>query len=343
MFSLKLLILNTFSSIIIQKHRKSSVRMGRNKMSECEICFKSFRSDTLRRHMTQHGNSQYKKKPCPICKKLMLRNNLMRHIKTHCTESMIEEVHKNPSRQNVIPPLTDCQPSDSTMSVDHDVFLEEIKKNIMEDMQLYNKLKHTGKIVGEIILADNNIINPKVLREEYRKALDIIVPYDTKTEEDLKPWQNDLLRLLVPSERKIIWVFGIKGNEGKTWFQDFLEQFSGVGTVFRSCIDKKKESILHSLTKTSLSLVNMFVFNVPRSFEERDIPYRMFEEIKDGFSISTKYDSKQVRFKTPNIVIVFANYFPDTKKVSCDRWEIYSIANSKLICHSDHKSDSLEA
>ena len=54
-------------------------------------------------------------------------------------------------------------------------------------------------------------------------------------------------------------------------------------------------------------------------------------DIKDGFAISTKYDSKQLRFNTPNIVIAFANSMPVRTKVSSDRWCIFEIRNEKLI------------
>ena len=38
----------------------------------------------------------------------------------------------------------------------------------------------------------------------------------------LRPWQEGLLNYIKPSDREIIWVIGRKGNEGKSWFQEFL-------------------------------------------------------------------------------------------------------------------------
>ena len=57
----------------------------------------------------------------------------------------------------------------------------------------------------------------------------------------------------------------------------------------------------------------------------------MFEDIKDGYAISTKYDSKQLRFNTPNIVIVFSNSKPAVEMVSKDRWCVFDIKNEDLI------------
>ena len=88
-------------------------------------------------------------------------------------------------------------------------------------------------------------------------------------------------------------------------------------------MDARKESILHSLSKRTLSIIDVFLFNIPRSFEAKEVPYTLFEDIKDGFSISTKYDSKQLRFNTPNTVIVFANSMPVRTKVSSVYLRLY--------------------
>ena len=56
----------------------------------------------------------------------------------------------------------------------------------------------------------------------------------------------------------------------------------------------------------------------------------MLEAIKDGTAISGKYQSEVVRFKTPNVVIVFSNVDPDMQQLSRDRWQIYSITKDGL-------------
>ena len=59
---------------------------------------------------------------------------------------------------------------------------------------------------------------------------------------------------------------------------------------------------------------------------ERD-NYMILENIKDGSAIAGKYQSCKVRFKKPNIVIVFSNYGPETDALSEDRWNIFKISN----------------
>ena len=50
----------------------------------------------------------------------------------------------------------------------------------------------------------------------------------------------------------------------------------------------------------------------------------------DGYAVSCKYDSKFLHFKTPYIVVVFANEGPDKEKMSMDRWKILNISGGQL-------------
>ncbi len=46
--------------------------------------------------------------------------------------------------------------------------------------------------------------------------------------------------------------------------------------------------------------------------------YEVLENIKDGRAISSKYASEIIRFRTPNVVIVFSNAGPDMTQLSKD-------------------------
>ena len=78
-------------------------------------------------------------------------------------------------------------------------------------------------------------------------------------------------------------------------------------------------------------MIDIFIFNIPRSFATEAVPYTLLEEIKDGQAISSKYDSKILRFKTPNIVVVFSNGNPTERMMSRDRWQIFKIKDNNLI------------
>ena len=124
-------------------------------------------------------------------------------------------------------------------------------------------------------------------------------------------------------------MIGSKGAEGKSWIQEELARKLGA-RGFHTTMNKKYDSILYALSKCQLSLIDFFIFNIPRCFEISTLPYNVLEEIKDGKSLSVKYQSKQLRFKTPNTVLIFSNVFPTYHKMSLDRWKIFKIENDEL-------------
>ena len=84
--------------------------------------------------------------------------------------------------------------------------------------------------------------------------------------------------------------------------------------------------IAFSALKRGLS----YNIDVPRSFDTEHVPYSFLEDIKDGKAISSKYNSKELKFVTPNIVIVFSNGAPCAEELSSDRWMRYNIRGNEL-------------
>ena len=143
--------------------------MGRHTTVQCRVCLKSFRSDKLKAHSKRHeGQSKYRMKTCTICQKTMIAGNLARHLK----------VHNNTA--------------------------EEILQNMKSDQRIYQDIERTGVIVKEMM--KNEDIEPMSLRREYQKALSIENLKKEHAFEALKPWQEQLLEKLEPSQRKIIWI-----------------------------------------------------------------------------------------------------------------------------------------
>ena len=270
--------------------------MGRNKFIRCEVCMKSVRSDRIKAHREQHKKgAKYPTETCPICQKNMIAWHLKRHEKVHTAS------------------------------------LNQILDNVRHDQEAYANTIKTGELVKEAL--NDKDIDVKSLRKEYAKALAINAGKTHSPHDDfgsLKLWQKDLLKMMKPSQRKIIWITGKKGAEGKTWLQQYIEHQYGAKRVFRCSVDKNAEAILHTLSKMTLALVDVFLFNIPRCFDPSVAPYSVFEAIKDGQAISTKYDSKVLNFVTPNILIVFSNEPPYTTRASKDRWKTYYIVDDKL-------------
>ena len=271
--------------------------MGRNKYIQCSTCLKSIRSDKMKFHM-HSKDVKYKKKTCPICKKLMILTNLERHMKIHAKQSKAE-------------------------------WINEIKTDQVKNKECLEK----GLFITEYIKEQNTDAN--ILRREYREAMKTKLP-TPQVEVILRPWQERLVEVMKPSEREIIWIVDPAGNEGKSWFQKYLKDIHRL-RVFDANIRRSSKCILHILSKEIVSLIDIFLFNVPRSFNMDEFPYEMLEELKDGKAESTKYNSIKLQVNTPNTVLVFSNENPDKERMSKDRWIIYLIGGGVLLHSNGYK------
>ena len=278
--------------------------MGKHHPIQCNFCDKYMRSDNLKRHLSQHKNkSKYPISRCYICNKSMIAWHFKRHLKTH---------------------------SNSMKSMTEDIRSNQIK---------YAEKEELGRIVKKVLETEE--INPKSLSKQSIEALEA---YSARTFSDtvyaLNVWQNDLMELMKPSHREVIWVTGQTGGEGKSWVQGYIECHYGSKRVFRSSINKNSESIFHALSKRTLELIDIFVFNIPRSFKIKKTPYNLFEDMKDGCTISTKYNSELLNFKTPNIIVVFANEKPDCTQMSNDRWVLLNLLkhNNNFVLRREDQS-----
>ena len=271
--------------------------MGRNKYIQCSTCLKSIRSDHMKFHM-HSKDVKYKMKICPICKKLMILTNLARHMKIHAKQSKAE-------------------------------WINEIKTDQVKNKECLEK----GLFITEYIKEQN--IDANILRREYREAMKTKLP-TSQVEVILRPWQERLVEVMKPSEREIIWIVDPAGNEGKSWFQKYIKDIHGL-RVFDANIRRSSKCILHILSKEIVSLIDIFLFNVPRSFNMDEFPYEMLEELKDGKAESIKYNSIKLQVNTPNTVLVFSNENPDKERMSKDRWIIYLIGVGVLLHSNGYK------
>ena len=90
-------------------------------------------------------------------------------------------------------------------------------------------------------------------------------------------------------------------------------------------LDESTRDILHIMRKCVDMQTDIFLFNIMKSVYINDVNYKILEKIKDGKATSIKYNRKKMRFKTPNVIIVFSNMYPDTREFSQDRWLIFKI------------------
>ena len=211
--------------------------------------------------------------------------------------------------------------------------IDDLRDELLEDNNIYLNKIELGRKISLII--QEGVVQEESLIKERQDALALYRKrrprFDISTIL-LRPWQEEALAIFeIPTDRSIIWICGQEGNEGKSWFQSYIEGRYGFNRVVRVDLRIKHANICNVLKKRTLSSVDIFIFNDTRSVSGEDHNlYRILEDIKDEQATASKYDNDNIYFKTPNIVVVFSNQYPDTKKLSYDRWIILKINDQKL-------------
>ena len=164
--------------------------------------------------------------------------------------------------------------------------------------------------------------------------------YDLYKDTVLYPWQEELMKHMNPTYRQVIWVVGEKTDEGKKYFQKYIRAMYGTCRVV-SGINLKtgSKNICQSLRKYSLATADIFLFNLEKSKNNfENVNYEMLEALKDGDAFAEKYDSEKLKIKTPNVVMVFSNHFPETKELAIDRWKVFTIEDNILVENEPKKN-----
>jgi len=151
----------------------------------------------------------------------------------------------------------------------------------------------------------------------------IVPPLKVITE--LRPWQKQIKELLdeEPDDRKIHWYWESNGNAGKTAMAKFICA-NYPNTIF---VNGKASDCKYAVAQQIErgKVLHAAIFGFTRDAESsKYISYQAMEEIKDGIFFSPKYESGMVLYNPPH-VIVFANFPPDTSRLSADRWFIENI------------------
>jgi len=142
------------------------------------------------------------------------------------------------------------------------------------------------------------------------------------THDKLRPWQQEAYDgLLAQDDRKITWVVGEEGGEGKTHLGRYIVDRGGFYTRGGKFADiamryDGEEVVCLDLVRSS----------------EDFTPYKLIENMKDGIVESGKYTSCAKYCVKDGVLcatklIVFANYWPDESKMSSDRWHVVSLKN----------------
>ena len=280
--------------------------MNRNKVVSCKVCKKWMRSDTIKTHMKMHKDLLS-----------LPEEELKEELRIRHTAQLEREVKRKRIEEIAV---------EEGLSIPQEVITidkETIRKEILIENQQYNAKIELGRIVADVI--DEEKINEQSVNKEKQESLRLFRnqrPQFEISDVELRPWQQDGMKYFEsPTERQVIWIRGNNGNEGKSWFQNYIQSFFGYHRVCRLDLRIKHANACNVLKKRTLGTIDIFLFNDSRSVSGQGANlYRILEDIKDGQATTSKYDNDNIRFKTPNTVMVFSNHYPDLEKLSIDRW-----------------------
>ena len=295
-------------------------------------------------------SGQHKINKCTVCEKWMRTDNLERHMKTHkdllsLSDEEIEQelrsrheiqVARETKRQKVTDIANNLGLSIPAEVQDTPIIEEEaVRKRLINNNKVYLQRVTVGEQVSNIL--SEGEIREESLSKEDMYALDLYRAQRSRVDNIndvvLRPWQREAFELFQqpPNDRTVMWIYDERGNEGKSFFQNYIEAYFGYHRVFRCDLRIKHKDICNILKKRSISTVDIFLFNDSRSIMGDEVNmYRILEDIKDGAATTSKYDNQVLKFKTPNIVMVFSNSWPATRNLSQDRWKIYSPSSDGL-------------
>lgn len=284
------------------------VQNDRHGEVECSVCFIKMRSNNMKRHMRKHKDLY------SLDEKDMREELKARHATQMEREAKRQRIEEIAEEEGLSIPKEVAEKKFDK---------ETVRKEMIEENQQYIDKIELGGMIASIVDEEN--IHEQSLSKEKQDALLLFrrqQPQFDILNVELRPWQQDAMKYFEsPTERQVIWIRGNNGNEGKSWFQNYVQTFFGYHRVCRLDLRIKHANICNVLKKRTLGTIDIFLFNDSRSVSGEDLNlYRILEDLKDGQATTSKYDNDNIRFKTPNTVMVFSNHYPDLKKLSKDRW-----------------------
>jgi len=190
------------------------------------------------------------------------------------------------------------------------------KTRIRPDEKFKNKRIHWEKCRG------SEEQNTRYCRKGGKIHTNMRIIRDVIAENGAYDWQRDIIETCdrEPDGRKINWYWEKKGNVGKTELAKHLYLKHGNDMIY---VNGKAADVKCAIAGCERK-PKIIIFGIPRQNEEY-VSYAVLEEVKDGIFFSGKYESGMVVFPTPHI-FVFANFAPDTSKLSADRWNIVNLS-----------------
>lgn len=244
-------------------------------------------------------------------------------------------VHNQPACIQYCKGIQDCQPKEGSGEVEE---FGELKPGARTDIHDAVAAVTSGKRTYDAIIEHPGAIQAyKALqdleRETKRRKAHTLIQSEFESIH-WKPWQQAILDSIETKadNRKVTWLYEETGNVGKSTITRFL---ASTGKAYTPDISKVADMYY------GYNYEPVIIFDIPRSKAEHiDHFYTAVEQFKNGNFTSTKYEPRHMLFPSPH-VIVFANFKPDTSKLSMDRWDIIPIIDEQ-VAENNPKKRKLE-
>jgi len=142
------------------------------------------------------------------------------------------------------------------------------------------------------------------------------------------PWQDKIIEMVEKFEvRKIIYIYGPIGMEGKTFLLKYLWG-KDKAEWLPYCINYEK--IMQNAYAKGAAKV--FIMDMPRAVrkDKQEEIYGAIETLKGGMSYDSRYSYKELFFDPPQIV-VYSNSVPDWGLLSRDRWNCWTLQGTDMV------------
>lgn len=186
----------------------------------------------------------------------------------------------------------------------------------------------------------DRVLGAETLRDALKEAkscneiMPIMKLYENRTRtnntmfeplKDLREWQAKFLAIIEQndSDRAVFWLYDKAGGQGKTSLMKHMKATREGVCVIPSC--STADNINRAICNyTKRGPIKTLLINLTRGVCNYTSIYDSIEQVKDGWIFVGKYDSDTIEIGSCTVVI-FSNALPDTKGLTRDRWNIFSL------------------
>lgn len=177
-----------------------------------------------------------------------------------------------------------------------------------------------------VLKEDTRVEGPWTDRNDLNTDL---LPKRFRSEPEWYPWQRSVIERigLEADDRSVDILIDTSGCNGKTHLAMYLKTHQ---KAQRIPPQKEAKDIMRCVM--SQPIRSVYFIDLPRceNGKNQDAIFSAIEEIKNGYCYDDRYKFQDLVFDPPH-VWVFCNCVPDIRRLSHDRWRLWTISNRELV------------